>query len=441
MLVVALGTGLRSIDFTNLPNNEVLLTYMDGTQNLTKPINIDLPKTLVPQKSPSSTTPKNKTSTNACRFDRVVGYYQNRAKHESYNTLLTSTIPIDKYTDIVYANFILNDFGLVDFANRAVDLFDLGTKNLLELRGKGRVKRVLYNIGGWVENGKFEHDELEPSDTTINNKTQEQIWETILSDDASQSVFIDNLIYFMRRFDFDGIDIDGPWTSETPNVREIRQQLLAMLESLRKELPKNKLVTLGPMLSVFLMDSGEDVKELQKFVDYVNLGIKNDQFLKVETIHVQPKAMVREQLSKYINFGYKPEFINLVIPMTAKSYVLPESEFVAAVEQNQFSNRTSIGWPMFASHYQLTFPPIPYKRITYGSGTSERRYVEDEGSWIIDSSYNSVIGFVDIRDVRDLVQIRKLYGLGGLTVSTMDCDIYNNVKKSIIGSINRYIYD
>jgi chitinase len=146
--------------------------------------------------SPTSSSPIN-------RF-RVVAYVMDPA--------VPSQIPYDKLTHINYAFLTPNADGTFNDLNNGWKIDEI-----VSLAHTKDVK-VLISVGGWGWDTQFE---------------------ALAADSASRTLFIQNLLEIVDRYQFDGVDMD--W--EYPDPGPSSDHFLALMQQLRAALPKDKLLT------------------------------------------------------------------------------------------------------------------------------------------------------------------------------------------------------
>lgn len=423
LLIIAVGAGLRSVDFSN--PNSVLITYANGSNTEIVPTNATVGRT-------SWTTRSNPT----CPLGRVVGYYRNDADVRPEDGLKISNIPTDRYTDIVYVHFLINDEGYIRYSNPQVDLASYGIERVLALRGTGSVRRVLFGVGNWVRyGGEHQRSYTSINDTgTVNRRSIYEIWNDILDTTIARNRFAFSLVRMINRHGFDGVDIEYPWTGiglSTPDT--IRAKLMSLLKFMRNSIGRSKLLTIGPILSELMLSSNSIAQELQETVDYANPIIQSDRF-SYRSAHVQPKYRVRAMIQKYLNNGYNSSFVNLGIPMLGRGYQFSATDYVNAKELSKFSEQVIVAWSIASSKYSKD-GTIQYSRLLREHGTNENVYVDDEGSWILVDEEHSAISYISPRDVSELMSVVTINQLGGVTIDSIDFDVYDPPDRSIIRAV------
>lgn len=419
LLLIAIGAGLRSIDFPS--KSSVLITFENvsdtGIQVSTAHSN------QVPLPSPT------------CPIGRTVGYYYGHADVRGSDKLSISSIPTEHYTDLIYSYFMINDDGYVRYANPTVDLARSGIERFVGLRGVGAVERVLLHVGDWIVPGdNYQKTFTGLNDTgTVNSRSIYEIWDRILDSIVVRNRFTFSAIRMMNRHGFDGLSIEYPWTGVSAVTDDVfRAKFLSFLKFVRGSIGYSKTLTIGPMISRLMLGSGKIVSELQDAVNYANVIVQSDPFDNFRSSHIQPKFFVRTELAKYIAVGYNASFLNLGIPMYGRGFSLTPEDYRRAKATKEFSNKLVMAWPKNFDHGSIT-----YSRLIREYGYGESHYVLDEGSWLTIDSENSIIGYIDVPDVQELMVIFKLYRLGGITIDSIDHDVYDNLNRNIVRVVHK----
>jgi len=167
------------------------------------------------------------------------------------------SIQAEKITHINYA--------FVDIKNNRAFLHSetsdtVNLKNLKKLKEKNPSLQLLISIGGWSWSGNF-------SDAALS--------------DTARRAFASSAAAIVRRFDFDGIDIDWEYPGligagnifrpeDKENFTGMLKELRISLDSLSASTGKPKLLTIAAGADTSFL-SHTDMKAAQKYLDYINL--------------------------------------------------------------------------------------------------------------------------------------------------------------------------
>ena len=151
---------------------------------------------------PNSPTPEKSRTPEPAAF-RVVAYVTDAA--------VPAVIPYNELTHINYAFLIPNEDGTFAQMNTWMP------GELVRLAHQQNVK-VLISVGGWGWDKQFTSLAAKP---------------------VTRTAFVQNLVKIVEQYGFDGADID--W--EFPDPDPSSQNFLALMQELRADLPKDKLLT------------------------------------------------------------------------------------------------------------------------------------------------------------------------------------------------------
>ena len=200
-------------------------------------------------------------STTSAQQKEIVGYYPSW-KWRYKNAVMTyDKIPFKKLTIIDYAFWRPRPDGGLEGINPKGDSLNLkwgkGSTNLVSLAHENKVK-VMLSIGGWDDSG---------------------IFPTVASTEALRVKFAHACVDVVRKFDFDGIDIDWeyPAYAEHNGTAADRPNSTRLLELLRDSLDNygmqnhRKLLLSAALAASADHVAGYEVDKLAKILDMLNI--------------------------------------------------------------------------------------------------------------------------------------------------------------------------
>lgn len=375
---------------------------------------------------------------------RVVGYYTNWARYREDLPCLPKDLPTDSLTDIVYAFFPINDDGLVKYSDPWSDINLGGIKDTVALRGRGRVSRVLFSIGGWTYSGPETRKcfDDENAKGVENTKPFQTIWNEILRTKEKRAAFIDSAIVMMNRHNFDGIDIDYeypacPQGDCKPEYEQQPDRFLSLLRELRSKLGNRKLITLATAAADKNIAAGPNMKLVSEIVDYLNV-MTYDYYVWLEggtSGHNQPKRLVTDKerfcvnhtMWRYLKAGCDPKKLNVGAACYGRGYKISAESLQNAVKTRKFDEIVSVDgshstkWiqqPGVAAFFEFA-SEFPH---------AKSMYVKNQGSWLYDTNSNEIMSYIDLLDMRSLNEIRIRKKIGGVLFYAVDQDDYNNLN-------------
>jgi chitinase len=213
---------------------------------------------------------------------RVVAYVTDAA--------VASVIPYDKLTHINFAFLLPNEDGTFQ---ELVNTWLIG--QLVPLAHKQNVK-VLISVGGWGWDAQFEKMAANPS---------------------TRTAFVKNLVKIVALYQFDGADID--W--EYPDAGASAQNFLALMQELRRALPKGSLLTAAV---VALGEHGAGIpSESFAQMDFVNIMAYDDSGPQHSSLNYAVSA-----LDYWLERGLPPEKATLGVPFYARPTETPYAQIV-----------------------------------------------------------------------------------------------------------------
>jgi chitinase len=246
----------------------------------------------------STSTPISSSPTPDERSFRIVAY--------ATDAIITELIPYQQLTHINYSFLLPNTDGTFAPLNNAAKL-----ETIVENAHKQNVQ-VSIAVGGWGWDAQFEELAANPQ---------------------TRTVFVNNLMDVVNRYQLDGVDID--W--EYPHQGQSSQNFLALMRELRTALP-NKLISIATI----------------SYGDEIGLGIPNEAFNLVDHVNVMTYdgeihgslEEFEEGLKYWSERGVPGEKINMGVPFYTRpgevSFANLVKEDPAAAQLNSFDYLGSI---------------------------------------------------------------------------------------------------
>ncbi|XP_069678399.1 chitinase-3-like protein 1 [Periplaneta americana] len=155
-------------------------------------------------------------------------------------------------THIVYTFVGIDTQGGVVLLDTWNDI-DLGAiKRFNALREKNPALKTMVAIGGWNEGSEK--------------------YSQVVNNDATRAKFVDNIVNFVKKYDFDGFDIDWEYPTQRGGSYGDRDAYSKLLSELRPKFDENGfLLSAAVSAGVENIDAAYDVPQLAKNLDFINV--------------------------------------------------------------------------------------------------------------------------------------------------------------------------
>ncbi|KAJ8980547.1 hypothetical protein NQ317_001054 [Molorchus minor] len=358
---------------------------------------------------------------------KVVCYFTNWAWYrQGDGKYLPSDIDPELCTHINYGFAVLNSETLTIKPHDSWADIDNGFyKKVTEYRSRGI--KVLIAIGGWND--------------SLGDK-----YSKLVNDPQARARFIENVIQFIEKWEFDGLDLD--W--EYPKCWQVdcnkgpdsdKQGFAALVRELSDAFkPKGLLLSSAVSPSKMVIDAGYDVPVLSEYFDWI--AIMTYDFhghWDKQTGHVAPLYFYPGDTYDYFNANFSinywiekgapPKKLIMGIPLYGQSFSLADAG-------NRELNSKSYG-PGEAGEFTkaggfLAFYELPKSFLTC-------RYAKElkKGGWTVTRDPEGRIGpyaymgnqwvsYDDISEVKRKSKFIKELGLGGGMIWALDLDDFRN---------------
>ncbi|KAK3593300.1 hypothetical protein CHS0354_031359 [Potamilus streckersoni] len=357
-----------------------------------------------------------------CRKYRLVCYYTNWSQYRpNIGKFLPENIPPQLCTHVIFAFADVVDNRLAPLESSDEDLY----RRLNVLRNEAKDLNILISVGGW--------------NAASHNFTR------VTTTRSARSTFIQSTIDFLRRYKFDGLDINWEYPGQRGGGLSDKNNYVLLLKEMShafqseavKTSRRRLLLTASVPAGEYTILVGYDIPEIAKYVDFVSLMTYDlHGSWDMTTGHLSPlhpKANDNENLKKltvdwaskyWVQGGMPRGSINLGIPTYGRTFTLtnPTSDTgLGAAASGPGSPGLYTSESGFLSYYEICM------RIDNGTcrvtWDNEHRvaYCVDDNLWV---------GFENVRSVRDKVSFLVREGFGGAMVWAMPLDDFRQVCKS-----------
>jgi chitinase len=372
---------------------------------------------------------------------RIVGYYTNWAQYRKGCPFTVADVDASLLTHINYS-FAKVDAGPGGKANPKWTIAaydpkaDLGPTGgyaqLNALKKKNPGLKTSLSIGGWSHNDPAEKPDISWMFTTMAEKAE------------SRAEWIKNTIEYMRKNDFDGIDIDweypadptrGGRSIDTNNFTALLNELRAAVDAEGKKSGKDPLIlTIAAPAGVAVR--GLDLPKIWQPLDWINLMSYDyyggwDPHVNHNAPAPKVGAGVQGSVSIYMNFGVPPEKIVLGMATYGRDYQEAEGTAVGSMSKGNAPPGRCTGAPGMLSYFEIK-ELIDAGKVKPGwDETAQVPYAYGDKSklWISyddPKSFEKKLDFIDQK------------GLGGAMFWALDMDDFKNGYPLISTVAKRY---
>lgn len=328
-------------------------------------------------------------------------------------------------TNVVYFALSIDDNFNIVFNDEWSDIGLGQIREAVNLKNTGNVKTVSFSLGGWNDSLKNRY-----------------VWLQLLKpdNDAVITKFSKNILNFMERYGFNGVDFDYEYPVCLHNNCDYKfehesENYINMLNKVNKILKKKNSeykVSVVITANNDIIDVG--FKHLSNLSQDVKIHIASyDYYGDNNTIgHNAPKSSknlkkmssVESTILKLLPLVKSSKSLIVGVPSYGRGYKLD-------VPIKKYD-----GKPMFGRLAIGKSNSFPYSKeegfISFFEICVERRlkpyvsfYAEDEGSFISLLDSNNLIAYDDIEDMKIIRYLIKKYDLGGSMMFSIDNDDFN----------------
>lgn len=129
-------------------------------------------------------------------LNRVIGYYEAWSARRECYPFPPSAIPTEGLTHVNFAFAYVDpeSFAITTMDSQTPDDLFTKTTDVRTLKSLGKDLEVFISIGGWT--------------FSDNGTATQPVFGNIASSEANRQKFADQVVFFMKKYGFDGLDID-----------------------------------------------------------------------------------------------------------------------------------------------------------------------------------------------------------------------------------------
>ncbi|OXA59868.1 putative chitinase 3 [Folsomia candida] len=365
-----------------------------------------------------------------CYFTNWAWYRQGIGKYKPED------IDYNLCTHIAYGFAVLNPSTLeIRTHDSWADTDNQFYTQVTDLKSKG--KKVVIAIGGWND--------------SLGDK-----YSRLVRDAAARRKFIKNVIEFIQKYNFDGLDLDWEypkcWQTDCKlGPADDKENFATFARELKEAFtPHGYLLSSAVSPSKTIIDEGYDVPIISQYLDWIAVMTYDyhGQWDK-KTGHVAPMYNHEESDNFYFNSNYTINYwiskgapkkkLVMGMPMYGQSFTLTQAS-------NHGLNAPSTGGGQ-AGEFTRAQGFLAYYEICKSIKGQGWTVVRDDTGAIGPYAYkgDQWVSFDDVDMIRKKSQYVKDMGIGGAMIWALDLDDFRNVcgceKHPLLKTINRVLRD
>nr|XP_012147710.1 PREDICTED: probable chitinase 2 isoform X3 [Megachile rotundata]XP_012147712.1 PREDICTED: probable chitinase 2 isoform X3 [Megachile rotundata] len=323
-------------------------------------------------------------------------------------------------THLVYAFAGLND---TTWTIRSLDPYmdienGIGNyKKMTQLRHKYPDLNVLLAIGGWNEGSKN--------------------YSELASSPERRSRFIDSVVYYLRKYDFNGFDLDWEFPGSRGGVPADKENFVSLVKELKEAFQKsNYLLTAAITANKGTIDTAYNIPELSLYLDHIHvMAYDYHGTWDNKVLPNSPLDSVKDTMNYLLNKGAPANKLVLGLPMYGRTFIL-------ASKLNS-SDESPIGQRSLSEGFNGSYTGqngfMGYNEICEELVTSNNwRIGWDDSSntpYAIKDDY--VIVYDNPRSLKAKVEYAKSLNLAGVMVWSIDTDDFKGKCASLKDSLEQ----
>lgn len=364
--------------------------------------------------------------------DKVVCYYGSWAVYrQGLGKFDVEQIDPTLCTHLIYTFVGVGEDGSVKVLDPWNDLEDNwgkgAFKRFVKLKERNPAVKTLIAIGGWNEGGAR--------------------FSAVVGSDALRATFVRNIVDFVKKYNFDGFDLDWeyPANTERGGKPEDRPNFSKLLKELRAAFdPEGLLLTAAVAAPENAITTYYEVPELSKYLDFINVMTYDihgsweketgeNAPLYPASIDTSPYLNVKACIEGWIRQGAAPEKIVLGMGTYGRSFTLAEA------------NQHGLGAPTYgggnSGPYTNQMGMLGYNEIVEKLRDGELTVVWNEEQQV-PYAYggNQWVGYDDPKSIKVKCEFAKQMNLGGGMIWSLETDDFHGVSGEtfpLLKTINR----
>ncbi|KZC06560.1 putative chitinase 3, partial [Dufourea novaeangliae] len=314
-------------------------------------------------------------------------------------------------THLIYTFVGINTDGSVKINDPWADLPDGGGKNgygkFTALRNRSPGTKAMIAVGGWNEGS---------------NKFSQ-----VVSNPGTRARFVQNVVDFLRKYNFDGFDVDWEYPNQRGGQPSDKQNFVNLLRELKSAFsPHGYILSVAVAAVASSASQSYNIRDVAEQVDFVNLmaydmnGSWNSFTGENAPLYSNDPNNVNAAVRYWLSQGASPNKLILGIPSYGRSFTLANA------------GNNGIGAPAVGPG-----TVGPYTREAGMLGYNEICEKLRQGGWTINRDGqqlvpymvqgNQWVGYDDVQSIREKAKYINSLNLGGAMLWSIETDDFRGV--------------
>ncbi|XP_015439740.1 PREDICTED: probable chitinase 3 [Dufourea novaeangliae] len=294
------------------------------------------------------------------------------------------------------------------------------------------------NVNGQYQASKFSCPAGTAFDTTIETCNYRQnvpgllhnpddIKVNLPSNSGTRARFVQNVVDFLRRYNFDGLDVDWEYPNQRGGVPSDKQNFVNLLKELKSAFrPRGYILSVAVAAVASSASQSYNIRDVAEQVDFVNLmtydmnGSWNSVIGQNAPLYSSDGNNVHDAVRHWLSQGASPNKLILGIPTYGRSFTL------ANAGNCNIGARAS--GPGAVGPYTKEAGMLGYneicEKLRQGGWTVSR-----DAQQLVPYMYqgNQWVGYDDVQSVREKAKYINSYHLGGGMIWSLETDDFRGV--------------
>ncbi|KAG7210365.1 hypothetical protein KM043_011900 [Ampulex compressa] len=291
-------------------------------------------------------------------------------------------------------------------------------RRVTALRQKYPGLKVTLAIGGWNEGSKN--------------------YSNLAGSATSRKIFVKSVVDFLRKFEFDGLDLDWEYPTQREGVPADRENFVHLIKELKEAFKGPRPLLLSAAISAvkYVIDSAYDVPEISKYLDYIHImaydyhGVWNKKVLPNSPLRGSDELSVEDTVKHLLQKGAPPEKLILGLAMYGRTFTV--------TTKPSSPDESPLGLPItgdgFAGPFTNQSGFMGYNEICSELITNSQSWRigwDEESSTPYAINDDRVIVYDNPRGFKAKIEYINGLGLAGVMVWSMDTDDFSGKCKAL----------